>query len=123
MGAGLYVRQRNYSSLCSSLSEGGLTSRPYSLRSPVLFYSMLMETSFIHRNKKSRTQVGAGLYVRQRRFELPHPFGRYHLKVVRLPISPSPQLRRFNSGAKVKNSVDIAIEIINNRMGCQKIFY
>ncbi len=28
--------------------------------------------------------------VRQRRFELPRPFGRYHLKVVRLPISPSP---------------------------------
>ena len=28
--------------------------------------------------------------MRQRRFELPRPFGRYHLKVVRLPISPSP---------------------------------
>ncbi len=28
--------------------------------------------------------------VRQRRFELPSPFRRYHLKVVRLPVSPSP---------------------------------
>ena len=28
--------------------------------------------------------------VRQSGFEPPHPFGRYHLKVVRLPISPSP---------------------------------
>jgi hypothetical protein len=26
------------------------------------------------------------------RFELTHPFGRYHLKVVRLPISPPTQL-------------------------------
>ena len=39
--------------------------------------------------KKTRNR--SGFYgVRQRRFELPHPFGRYHLKVVRLPISPSP---------------------------------
>ena len=36
------------------------------------------------------------LSVRQRRFELPHPFGRYHLKVVRLPISPSPQKKCAN---------------------------
>jgi hypothetical protein len=28
--------------------------------------------------------------VRGKRFELSHPFGRYHLKVVRLPVSPSP---------------------------------
>ena len=27
-------------------------------------------------------------FVRGKRFELSHPFGRYHLKVVRLPISP-----------------------------------
>ena len=31
------------------------------------------------------------ILVRQRRFELPCPYERYHLKVVRLPISPSPQ--------------------------------
>ena len=29
--------------------------------------------------------------VRKRRFELPQSFDRYHLKVVRLPISPPPQ--------------------------------
>ena len=29
-------------------------------------------------------------------FEPAHPFGRYHLKVVRLPISPPGQLRTAN---------------------------
>jgi hypothetical protein len=32
-----------------------------------------------------------GVKVRGKRFELSHPFGRYHLKVVRLPISPPTQ--------------------------------
>ncbi len=31
--------------------------------------------------------------VRKKRFELSQPFGRYHLKVVRLPISPPPHFR------------------------------
>ncbi len=31
------------------------------------------------------------LFVRRKRFELSQPFGRYHLKVVRLPVSPPPQ--------------------------------
>ena len=40
------------------------------------------------------------LLVRGRRFELPSPCGRYHLKVVRLPISPSGQ---HYHGANIKN--------------------
>jgi hypothetical protein len=39
--------------------------------------------------------------VRGMRFELTHPFGRYHLKVVRLPISPPTQLGNFEVGAKI----------------------
>ena len=35
---------------------------------------------------------GNSTVVRQSGFEPPHPFGRYHLKVVRLPISPSPHI-------------------------------
>lgn len=31
-------------------------------------------------------------FVRKRRFELPRQLRRYHLKVVRLPISPPPHL-------------------------------
>ena len=31
------------------------------------------------------------------RFELPHPFGRYHLKVVRLPISPFSQTNELKA--------------------------
>ena len=46
-------------------------------------------------DKKERRQKGVDSdlspRVRKRRFELPHPFGRYHLKVVRLPVSPPPQ--------------------------------
>jgi hypothetical protein len=34
---------------------------------------------------------GINRFVREKRFELSHPFGRYHLKVVRLPISPPAQ--------------------------------
>ena len=35
-------------------------------------------------------KVSSRKVVRQKRFELSHPCGRYHLKVVRLPISPPP---------------------------------
>jgi hypothetical protein len=56
-------------------------------------------------NKETRNWYG--FFVRQRRFELPSPFRRYHLKVVRLPISPSPQWRRnanVNSKAEYPKS-------------------
>ncbi len=43
------------------------------------------------------------LKVRGMRFELTHPFGRYHLKVVRLPISPPTHpTAKFRSGCKNK---------------------
>src|SRR3989344_3538427 len=37
------------------------------------------------------SQMGSGFQVRRGRLELPCPCGRYHLKVVRLPISPPAQ--------------------------------
>ena len=40
--------------------------------------------------QKKPTLFGVGLVPRTR-FELAHPFRRYHLKVVRLPISPPGQ--------------------------------
>ena len=45
--------------------------------------------------------------VRGKRFELSHPFGRYHLKVVRLPISPPTQPGKpfFGGIAKIGFSV------------------
>src|SRR5579863_6268000 len=44
-----------------------------------------------------------GPFVRGMRFELTHPFGRYHLKVVRLPISPPTHtsLGNFEVAAKI----------------------
>ena len=45
--------------------------------------------------KKNRPELQDGL-VRKRRFELPRQLRRYHLKVVRLPISPPPQLYLSN---------------------------
>ena len=47
----------------------------------------------IEQNERGQKVVDTYLSpsVRQRRFELPRPlYGRYHLKVVRLPVSPSP---------------------------------
>ena len=41
--------------------------------------------------KKNNGLFCSPLSVRKRRFELPQPFDRYHLKVVRLPISPPPR--------------------------------
>lgn len=41
-------------------------------------------------NKKRIRKISYPFFVRQRRFELPSPFGHYHLKVARLPISPPP---------------------------------
>ncbi|MDB5204788.1 MAG: hypothetical protein JWP09_816 [Candidatus Taylorbacteria bacterium] len=43
------------------------------------------------RTKRKKEPQGSFLkyrFVRERRLELPYPYGRYHLKVVRLPISP-----------------------------------
>ncbi len=39
-------------------------------------------------NKKPRSVKLSGPFVPETGFEPAHPFGRHHLKVVRLPISP-----------------------------------
>lgn len=64
------------------------------VRVNVIFELIAVLSGITADNKKRQTGVDACLspLVRQRRFELPHPFGRYHLKVVRLPVSPSPHL-------------------------------
>ena len=47
-------------------------------------------------------------FVRGMRFELTRPFERYHLKVVRLPISPPTHpLRNFEEAAKIGLSAQI----------------
>ncbi len=55
-GAGLYVRQRNYSSLRSSLSGGGLTLQSCTRCARPLFLSpSSRKRGFLRRQKKSRT--------------------------------------------------------------------
>ena len=48
----------------------------------------------MERTKYEKTPNYGGL-VPKTGFEPAHPFGRYHLKVVRLPISPPGQVRGF----------------------------
>ena len=49
--------------------------------------------------------------VRKKRFELSQPFGRYHLKVVRLPISPPPQYSFQFSVCSFQFSVEVSANV------------
>ena len=56
-------------------------------------------------NKKALSVDKAFFQVPETGFEPAHPFGRYHLKVVRLPISPPGHFwgkNRFSAGDKGK---------------------
>ena len=53
------------------------------IRSPVQHGSLI--------NVKTPDESRGHSFVRKRRFELPCQLRRYHLKVVRLPVSPPPQ--------------------------------
>ena len=50
----------------------------------------------VNQNKKALSFDKALDQVPETGFEPAHPFGRYHLKVVRLPISPPGHLRTAN---------------------------
>ena len=50
-----------------------------------------VDKNLVEFNEKAKMFMTFWLTVRGMRFELTHPFGRYHLKVVRLPVSPPPQ--------------------------------
>ena len=56
-----------------------------------LGYESKSENSFGEiKNETNQQKTELSRQVRKRRFELPRQLRRYHLKVVRLPISPPP---------------------------------
>ena len=71
---------------------GALTQRPPRL-SALGFCTCPLTRAKLGSLPNAKTPTIVGAFVRGMRFELTHPFGRYHLKVVRLPISPPTQLK------------------------------
>ena len=65
-----------------------------SLRVKQLLWETVHETkgNYTVTNADKKTCSERAGFVRKRRFELPHQLRRYHLKVVRLPISPPPHV-------------------------------
>jgi site-specific DNA recombinase len=72
------------------------------LNKAVAFICSLDKGFSQNKNGQTESIFDLSTSVRQRRFELPHPFGRYHLKVVRLPISPSPQVNSVFSKLRIQ---------------------
>lgn len=91
-----------------ALRAGAISGRVLYPKAPApsalrfLHFSALVNKFTPLQNAKTPTIVGA--FVRGMRFELTRPFERYHLKVVRLPISPPThrqQCQNFEGIAKI----------------------
>ena len=68
----------------------GVYSKTHGADAPWLFYLSAFASKLATLPKK-KAHASAWVFVPETGFEPAHPFGRYHLKVVRLPISPPGQ--------------------------------
>jgi hypothetical protein len=77
------------------LSNEGCTQIPLpAIADPGVFYLSAFANKFASLPNKKPRRYRARVFVPKTGFEPAHPFGRYHLKVVRLPISPPGQEKK-----------------------------
>ena len=82
----------------------GLTQSPTRLRRDGLFTCLLRQVNLPRIQLKKPSTLRVGGFVPKTGFEPAQPFGHYHLKVARLPISPpGPQPKIRSAEGKYSN--------------------
>src|SRR5258705_12481936 len=74
------------------------------------------------RNNKKALSIDKAFYqVPETGFEPAHPFGRYHLKVVRLPISPPGQVVSSLSKGLLRRGLMFDVKKTSNKVGIANV--